>query len=87
MVSVTTTTGQGWVGPPSSPIPPSAPFPFPYAEDFDGYADGAYARYWSDMGGVWVVEPLPAALAAAKPPRGPLDAAAGAVDKAYSQVG
>lgn len=46
--SVTTTTGQGWVTP-SQPVPPTAPFPFPYAEDFEGYAQGAYARYWSDM--------------------------------------
>lgn len=46
--SLTTTTGQGWVNS-SKPVPPTAPFPFPYAEDFEGYAQGAYARYWSDM--------------------------------------
>jgi hypothetical protein len=40
--SITTTTGQG--GPaPANPIPPSAPFPFPYSDNFEGYADGACA--------------------------------------------
>lgn len=37
-VTATTTTGQG-VFKPTAPVPPSAPFPFPYADNFDGYAD------------------------------------------------
>ncbi len=61
MLSVTTTTGQGAASP-VNPIPASAPFPFPYADNFAGYADGAYARYFCDEGGVFVVQELPGGL-------------------------
>jgi hypothetical protein len=61
IVSVTTTTGQGWVKP-STPVPPSAPFPFPYADNFDSYAEGAYSKYFCDEAGVWIVQPIPADL-------------------------
>lgn len=44
--SVTTTTGQGWV--PAAPIPSSSPFPMPFTENFEGYLEGEYARYFSE---------------------------------------
>jgi hypothetical protein len=57
----TLTTRGGGGGPaPANPVPPSAPFPFPYADDFEGYAAGAYPRYFCDEGGAFVVAPLPA---------------------------
>jgi len=59
MVTVTTTVGQSAPAP-RAPVPPSAPFPFPYADNFTGYALGAYARYFCDEGGVFVVDALPA---------------------------
>lgn len=80
--TVTTTTGQGWVAP-SVPVPPSAPFPFPYYEAFDeapGYAPGAAPRYFSDQGGIFTVEPIPVRLA--RPAEG---AAAGGAAMAQSQ--
>ena len=55
MISVTTTTGQGTPSP-VHPIPASAPFPFPWADDFEAYAEGAYAKYFCDEGGVFVVQ-------------------------------
>lgn len=55
MISVTTTQGQGAPAP-VNPIPASAPFPFPWADDFESYAEGAYAKYFCDEGGVWVVQ-------------------------------
>lgn len=58
MLSVTTTSGQGRAAP-ANPIPPSAPFPFPYSDTFDSYPEGAYARYFCDEGGVFVVQSLP----------------------------
>ena len=74
--SLTTTSGQGWVQPPSAPVPSSSPFPFPYNEAFDeGYADGAYARYFSDIGGVWNVATLPVELAQSKIGFAPSEAA------------
>jgi len=85
MYSVTTTTGQGWVQP-ATPIPPSQPFPFPYSDAFDSYTEGAYATYLSDMGGVWVVETLPAGLTEAKPVAAGAAGASQQPDKAIHQV-
>ena len=90
MMSVTTTSGQGWLAP-ASPIPASAPFPFPYAEDFNTYPQQTTARYWSSMGGGWLAMPLPAeavdakrrAFAARGGAPGPLR---GEADSAYLQV-
>ena len=79
MVSVTTTTGQGWVRP-STPIPASQPFPFPYMEDFDAYPQQTQALYLSDMGGAWTTMPVPAELTAFKPHSG------SSTDSAYLQV-
>ena len=59
--SVTTTTGQGGAVP-AHAIPPPSPFPFPYSDTFEGYAIGAYARYFSDEGGVFVVAQPPQQL-------------------------
>lgn len=36
-------------------IPPSAPFPLPYAEDFESYSPGATPRYLSDFYGAFEV--------------------------------
>lgn len=58
MVSVTTTTGQS-APTPKTPVPPSAPFPFPYSDSFEGYAIQSYAKYFSDEGGVFVVDEIP----------------------------
>lgn len=71
MISVTTTTGQGRPAP-LNPIPPSAPFPFPYADDFQSYPEGAYAKYFCDEGGVWVVQVRMNATPC-EPPLTPLD--------------
>ena len=35
--------------------PPSAPFPTTYADDFNGYAEDAMARFWADSYGSWAV--------------------------------
>ena len=67
MASLTTTTGQGWRRPTAAAIPASAPFPFPFADNFDAAPRGGSARYFSDMGGVWEATPLPTALAVVKP--------------------
>lgn len=58
MYSITTTTGQS-APTPSQPIPPSAPFPFPYSDDFNSYLEGAYAKYTCDEGGAFVVRNPP----------------------------
>jgi hypothetical protein len=56
-----TTAPAGQSGPaPVQPIPASAPFPFPYSDTFDGYADQSYAKYFSDEGGAFIVKPVPA---------------------------
>ena len=54
MVTVSSVAGAA-KGAPAAPIPPSAPFPFPYADDFSGYAEDALARYWADQFGSWAV--------------------------------
>lgn len=79
IVTLTTTTGQGSGVPPGNggvpagsttgprgPIAPSAPFPFPYADDFNtdtvtgqSYPLQGYARYFSDEGGIFQVMPIP----------------------------
>jgi hypothetical protein len=40
-----------------APPPPNAPFPSPYAEDFQGYAPDSMPRYFSDQAGSWAVLP------------------------------
>ena len=61
-----TTAPAGQGGPaPAQPIPASAPFPFPYSDDFEGYVEQAYAKYWSDEGGAFLVKPVPASFIAA----------------------
>jgi hypothetical protein len=55
MVTVTTLDTGAHGGFPSSPIPASAPFPLPYADDFSGYAEDALARYFSDQAGSFAV--------------------------------
>jgi galactosylceramidase len=50
--SFTTTTGQK-KGAPDTPIPPSTPFPLPYADDFEGYAANQTPRLFSDQGGAF----------------------------------
>ena len=82
MASLTTTTGQGWRAP--AAIPASQPFPFPFSDDFDAAPRGGSARFFSDMGGVWEVTPLPPALEAAKPGGG--RGGGGGADQALLQV-
>ena len=67
MVSVTTTTGQS-APRPSAPVPPSAPFPFPYADSFEGYALQGYAKYFCDEGGLFIVDSIPAEMLAGTDP-------------------
>ncbi len=52
--SATTTTGQK-KGQAENPIPSGKAFPFPYREDFENYAPGKMARYFSDQGGIFEV--------------------------------
>ena len=54
MVTVSSVAGAS-KGQPRAPIPPSAPFPFPYADDFSGAAEDAQARFWADQFGSWAV--------------------------------
>jgi O-glycosyl hydrolase len=50
--TLTTTTGQTkGAGPRGHPA--SGPFPFPYADDFEGYSAGKLAKYFSDMYGAF----------------------------------
>lgn len=46
MVTVTSLVSAGGHGSPAVPIPPSAPFPLPYADDFSGYAYDAQVRVY-----------------------------------------
>jgi galactosylceramidase len=55
MVTVTTLVHAGGHGVPSVPIPPSAPFPLPYSDDFSGYAYDSQARYFADQYGSYAV--------------------------------
>ena len=52
MVTVSTVAGAT-KGVPRAAIPPSAPFPFPYSDDFSGYAEDSLARYMADQFGEW----------------------------------
>lgn len=52
--SLTTTTGQSKG---VTSIPPSAPFPLPYKENFQGYPIGATPRYFSDQHGAFEIAP------------------------------
>lgn len=77
----TLTTRSNGGGPaPANPIPPSAPFPFPHSDSFDGYATGAYARYFCDEGGAFVVATPPQTFARAA------NSAAAATGNAYMQI-
>ena len=58
--SLTSAPGAQGGPAPAAPNPPSAPFPFPYSDNFEGYAEQGYARYWSDEGGAFIVQPVPA---------------------------
>jgi hypothetical protein len=40
-------------------VPPSAPFPFPYADDFEDYPVGSMARYLTAEGGVFETAEAP----------------------------
>ena len=53
VVTVTTVAG-GRKGAPAS-IPPPAPFPLPYADDFASYAEDATPRFFSDQQGSFAV--------------------------------
>ena len=48
MYTLTTTTGQSKG---AAAAPTGAPFPFPYADNFESYAAGKLAKYFSDMYG------------------------------------
>jgi galactosylceramidase len=37
------------------PIPPSAPFPLPFAEDFESRTPGSFARFFADNGGTFEI--------------------------------
>jgi len=50
MYTVTTTTGQAH-GVAAAPVPPSAPFPLPYSDNYDSTKLQAPGRYHSDQGG------------------------------------
>jgi galactosylceramidase len=54
MLTLTTVAG-GRKGVPAAPIPSTAAFPVPYADDFSGYADDAMARFFSDQFGSFAV--------------------------------
>jgi galactosylceramidase len=54
--SLTTTAGQGKG---AARPRPAAEFPCPYADDFESYAPGKYARYFSDQAGVFAVAKRP----------------------------
>lgn len=54
MLTLTTVAG-GKKGVPANAIPPSAPFPLPYEDDFSSYAEDAMARFFSDQFGSFAV--------------------------------
>jgi galactosylceramidase len=54
-VTISTTTGQHR-GSFENPPPESAPFPFPYADDFESYEANATPRYFSDDEGAFEVK-------------------------------
>ncbi len=54
LYTLTTTTGQR-KGQPPHPIPPEAPFPLPYREDFERYRPGDAPRWFADQKGTFEV--------------------------------
>ena len=54
MITITTVSG-GKKGAPSSPIPPSTPFPLPYNDDFTDYEYDTLAKFFSDQFGSFAV--------------------------------
>ena len=44
-------------GSPAAPVPPSAPFPLPFSDDFEGLPSGRPGRFWSDMHGGFQIAP------------------------------
>jgi galactosylceramidase len=53
VMTITTLTGQRKGS--YSSIPPSAPFPVPYSDDFDSYPDYGEAQYFADQSGVFEI--------------------------------
>ena len=51
MYSITSSTGQSAVPAASPAIPASQPFPFPYSDSFESYADQGTVKYFTDQGG------------------------------------
>ena len=47
---------------PAHNVHPSAPFPFPYKDDFNGYGDQATVHYFADEGGSFNAAPVPPTL-------------------------
>ncbi|WP_435132480.1 galactosylceramidase [Actinacidiphila sp. bgisy144] len=66
----TLTTVSGGKGGAAAKAPASKPMPLPYREDFNGYREGASARYVSDMEGAFQVEPCQAGAQSAAGSRG-----------------
>ena len=56
--TVSSTTGQQKGGF-EIPIPPGAPFPFPYADDFNSYSVDNEAKYFADDGGCFLIAEAP----------------------------
>jgi hypothetical protein len=54
LYTVTTTTGQHKA---AAAPPPASPMPLPYSQNFNSYPAGSLARYVSDVGGAFQVEP------------------------------
>jgi len=50
-----TTVASGSHGAVTTPVPPSAPFPAPYADDFSGYGYDAVPRFFADQAGSFAV--------------------------------
>ncbi|HSZ43038.1 MAG TPA: discoidin domain-containing protein [Trebonia sp.] len=62
LYTVTTTTGQHKG---SAPVPAAAAMRLPYSDNFNSYRAGSLARYVSDLGGAFQVEPCASAGGAA----------------------
>ncbi len=56
--TVSTLTGQR-KGQAETPIPPSAPFPFPYNDSFNNYSIDSEAHYFADDGGSFLIAAAP----------------------------
>jgi galactosylceramidase len=56
VMTLTTLTGQKKGS--YSGVPPSAPFPVPYLDSFDGYPDNGEAEYFADQSGVFEIFPI-----------------------------